>query len=123
MRRTMLYVRPASAFTAQPGTYRAWLRIGRHQKSETKEAFINGKRTGAIHSEPNGKGYTEFRPVPGTVNLSAERHTLRIICRGICGWIDPIHWVYLTSDLDLAPRLCQRPHAPILPPRKPGAAP
>ena len=105
----------------KPGQYRIWLRICQHQESETKDAYVDGERIGSVHSEPKGKAHTEFKPVPGVAELSGGKHTLRIVCRGIVGWIDPIQWIYVTSDLRIDPREFQTDHRPVTTPRKPRA--
>ena len=103
----------------RPGKYRVWLRICQHQESETKDVLVDGELVGSVRSEPEGKAYTEFKPVPGVVDLSRGRHTLRVVCRGIVGWIDPIQWVCVTSDLELDPREYQTDHRPVPAPRRP----
>ena len=91
--------------------------------SEGKEVFVDGKPVGAVHSVPQGKAHTELKPVPGTVELPKGRHTLRIVCRGIVGWIDPIQWVYLTPDMEVDPRRFEPSHRAGSIPIRPTAGP
>ena len=54
----------------------------------------------ASRPRPDVKGYTEFHRVGRPVDLSQGEHTLRIVCSGIQGWIDPINCALLSADLD-----------------------
>jgi len=110
-------------FMTQPGKYRIWIRLVQHQESERKDVYIDGELIGSIQSEPKGKAYTEFKPVPGVVELSQGQHTLRIVCSGIVGWIDSIQWVYLTRDMSVDPRESERSHGPTSTPRRPRSWP
>ena len=104
----------------EAGEYRVWLRICQFQSSEVKEVLLDGKPIGAIRSGPRGDGYTEFKSVGDPVRLARGKHTLRVICRGIVGWIDPIQWIYVTRNLDADPRKREQSHEQTSTPRKPG---
>jgi len=110
-------------FTVQEGTYRVWLRLCQHQESEVKEVYIDGKLLGHVSSKPEGKAYTSFQLVPGEAKLARGKHTMRIVCRGIEGWIDPIHWIYVTDDTDIDPRTFEPNHAAGSIPIRPKSAP
>ncbi len=98
-------------FAVQEGTYRVWLRLSQHQESEVKEVYVDGRLLGQVSSKPQGKAYTSFQLVPGEATLARGKHTLRIVCRGIVGWIDPIQWIYITADANMDPRTFEPSHA------------
>ena len=96
------------------GLYQVWIRVVQYQADEAKAITIDGAQIGTMHSRPraDARGYTEFHRVGAPINLAKGDHTLRIECRGIRGWIDPISAVLVTGDLQTDFEKLQTDHSP-----------
>lgn len=100
-----------------PGEYRVWVRIMQHQDTETKTVFVDGNQLGQVQSTPRDGGGLVFHAIGRTVRLSPGEHVLRLVAGGIKGYVDPINWIYMTTDLKVDPNAGQyvRADTPVRP--------